>query len=153
MTKGTKSEGRETAVVLGASISGLLAARVLADHYGRVILVERDVPPDLPVTRRGVPQSGLPHILAARGMRIVGELFPGLSDELVAGGAQYGTTVTCPGFVCASPDISCCGRAQFPTLNRLSSTSRIDHSSSGTYVAGWTPFHMCRPSRRTTWYG
>ncbi|GFG63768.1 hydroxylase [Mycobacterium kubicae] len=88
MTKGTKSEGRETAVVLGASISGLLAARVLADHYGRVILVERDVPPDLPVTRRGVPQSGLPHILAARGMRIVGELFPGLSDELVAGGAR-----------------------------------------------------------------
>jgi 2-polyprenyl-6-methoxyphenol hydroxylase-like FAD-dependent oxidoreductase len=77
-----------TAVVLGASIAGLLAARVLADFYGNVILVERDVLPEQPVTRRGVPQGAMPHIVAARGMRIMGELFPGLPDELVAGGAQ-----------------------------------------------------------------
>jgi 2-polyprenyl-6-methoxyphenol hydroxylase-like FAD-dependent oxidoreductase len=88
MTETTKLGNRDTAVVLGASVSGLLAARVLADHYARVILVERDVLSDRPVTRRGVPQAGLPHILAARGMQIVGELFPGLLDELVAGGAR-----------------------------------------------------------------
>src|SRR6185312_6076315 len=88
MTDMTKPEERDTAVVLGASISGLLAARVAADHYSRVVLVERDALSDRPVTRRGVPQGGLPHILAARGTQIVGELFPGLLRELVAGGAR-----------------------------------------------------------------
>ena len=36
------------AVVLGASMGGLLAARVLADFYDRVTVVERDM---LPPTR------------------------------------------------------------------------------------------------------
>jgi 2-polyprenyl-6-methoxyphenol hydroxylase-like FAD-dependent oxidoreductase len=78
----------QTAVVLGASIAGLLAARVLADFYDTVKVVERDVLPEQPVTRRGVPQGAMPHIVAARGMQIMGELFPGLPDELVAGGAR-----------------------------------------------------------------
>ncbi|HXO13331.1 MAG TPA: 2-polyprenyl-6-methoxyphenol hydroxylase-like oxidoreductase [Mycobacterium sp.] len=78
----------QTAVVLGASIAGLLAARVLADFYGTVKVVERDVLPEQPVTRRGVPQGALPHIAAARGMQIMSDLFPGLPDELVAGGAR-----------------------------------------------------------------
>jgi flavin-dependent dehydrogenase len=42
-------ESWDTAVVLGASISGLLAARVLAEFYRDVIVVERDVLPDGPV--------------------------------------------------------------------------------------------------------
>ena len=78
----------QTAVVLGASIAGLLAARVLADFYGTVKVVERDVLPEQPVTRRGVPQGALPHVAAARGMQIMSDLFPGLPDELVAGGAR-----------------------------------------------------------------
>lgn len=78
----------ESAVVLGASISGLLAARVLADFYSTVTVVERDILPDGPVTRRGVAQGGLPHLPAARGAQIMGELFPGFVDELVAGGAR-----------------------------------------------------------------
>jgi len=77
----------ETAVVLGASIGGLLAARVLADFYNSVTVVERDVLPNGPVTRRGVPQGDLPHLPAARGMQIMAELFPGFVDELLAGGA------------------------------------------------------------------
>src|ERR1700744_688023 len=81
-------ESGSTAVVLGASIAGLLAARVLADFYDTVRVVEREVLPDQPVTRRSVPQGALPHILSARGMQIMGELFPGLPDELVAGGAR-----------------------------------------------------------------
>lgn len=80
-------EFRETAVVLGASISGLLVARVLADFYSKVTVVERDILPDGPVTRRGVAQGGLPHLPAARGMQIMGELFPSFVDELVAAGA------------------------------------------------------------------
>lgn len=78
----------ENALVLGASIAGLLAARVLADFYGSVTVVERDVLPDGPVIRRGVPQGGLPHIPAPRGAQILSEMFPGFLDELAAGGAR-----------------------------------------------------------------
>ncbi|OBI51715.1 2-polyprenyl-6-methoxyphenol hydroxylase-like oxidoreductase [Mycobacterium kyorinense] len=61
---------------------------MLADFYGTVTVVERDILPDGPVNRRGVAQGGLPHLPAARGMQIMGELFPGFVDELVAGGAR-----------------------------------------------------------------
>jgi 2-polyprenyl-6-methoxyphenol hydroxylase-like FAD-dependent oxidoreductase len=75
------------AVVLGASMGGLLAARVLADFYRNVTVIERDELPDDPVTRRGVPQGRHPHALLARGALILDEFFPGLLDELVAAGA------------------------------------------------------------------
>jgi 2-polyprenyl-6-methoxyphenol hydroxylase-like FAD-dependent oxidoreductase len=47
----------EHAVVLGASMGGLLAGRVLADFYDRVTVVERDIVPTDPVNRRGVPRG------------------------------------------------------------------------------------------------
>lgn len=78
----------DTAVVLGASIAGLMAARVLSDFYTTVTLVERDVPPKQPEPRRGVPQGASPHIPQVRATRTMDELFPGLLDELVAGGAR-----------------------------------------------------------------
>lgn len=81
-------EFRGNAVVLGGGISGLLAARVLADFFGSVTVVDRDVLPDGPTIRRGVPQGGLPHVPLARGTQIMDELFPGLLDQLVAGGAR-----------------------------------------------------------------
>jgi 2-polyprenyl-6-methoxyphenol hydroxylase-like FAD-dependent oxidoreductase len=77
----------ERAVVLGASMSGLLAARVLADFYSSVTVVDRDVLPQEPRNRRGVPQGAHIHILQARGSHALEELFPGLRDELVADGA------------------------------------------------------------------
>jgi 2-polyprenyl-6-methoxyphenol hydroxylase-like FAD-dependent oxidoreductase len=77
----------EHAVVLGASMSGLLAARVLSDHYRTVTVVERDVVSDDPADRRGVPQGRHAHALLARGGQILDELFPGILDELVADGA------------------------------------------------------------------
>ncbi|MFP1153760.1 FAD-dependent oxidoreductase [Mycobacterium sherrisii] len=82
------SESSSTAVVLGASIAGLLVARVLSDFYSEVTVVERDALSDQPVTRRGVPQGVMPHIPAARGMRIMDELFPKFLDELVVAGAR-----------------------------------------------------------------
>lgn len=75
------------AVVLGASIAGLLSARVLADHYDRVTVVERDLLPDSGEPRRGVPQGGQPHLMLARCGQIVEELFPGILDEMHAAGA------------------------------------------------------------------
>jgi len=77
----------ERAIVLGASMGGLLAARVLADFFGTVTVIERDELPDDPVTRRGVPQGRHPHALLACGARTLEEFFPGLLDELVAAGA------------------------------------------------------------------
>lgn len=78
---------REHALVLGASIGGLLAARVLADFYDRITVVERDNLPMEPVNRRGVPQGRLIHAIQSRGTQILDELFPGFLDELAAGGA------------------------------------------------------------------
>jgi 2-polyprenyl-6-methoxyphenol hydroxylase-like FAD-dependent oxidoreductase len=81
-----KADGH--AVVLGASVSGLLAARVLADFYDQVTVVERDVLPTDPVNRRGVPQGGLIHAAAARCTQILDELFPEFVDELADMGVE-----------------------------------------------------------------
>ncbi|WP_156690486.1 FAD-dependent oxidoreductase [Mycobacterium sp. Marseille-P9652] len=77
----------ERAVVLGASMGGMLAARVLADFFGAVTVIERDELPDDARNRRGVPQGRHVHALLARGARVLEELFPGVLDELVAAGA------------------------------------------------------------------
>jgi 2-polyprenyl-6-methoxyphenol hydroxylase-like FAD-dependent oxidoreductase len=74
------------AIVLGASMAGLLAARVLADFYQSVIVVERDVLPYGMANRRGVPQGRHPHVLMARAPQILEELFPGCMHELVESG-------------------------------------------------------------------
>jgi len=78
----------EHAVVLGASMGGVLAARVLADFYRTVTVVERDVLSNDPTNRRGVPQGQHVHDLSGRGSQILDELFPGFLAELVAGGVS-----------------------------------------------------------------
>jgi 2-polyprenyl-6-methoxyphenol hydroxylase-like FAD-dependent oxidoreductase len=75
------------AVVLGAGMGGLLAARVLTDAYRRVTVVERDPLPVAAEQRRGVPHGRHAHLLVPGGAQVLGELFPGLLDELVAAGA------------------------------------------------------------------
>ena len=68
-------------------MSGLLAARALADFFRTVTVIERDELPDDPAARRGVPQGRHPHVLLARGAQILDGFFPGFLDELVADGA------------------------------------------------------------------
>jgi len=75
------------AVVLGGSLAGLLAARVLADHFEHVTLIERDIYTDNCETRRGIPQANHVHGLLVRGRQIIEELFPGVQDEMIAAGA------------------------------------------------------------------
>ena len=75
------------AIVIGASMGGLLAARALAEHYDRVTIIERDELPESPEPRKCVPQGRHPHALHARGREGLEQLFPGLTDELVAEGA------------------------------------------------------------------
>jgi len=81
------------AVVIGASMGGLLASRALADHYDQITVFERDALPSSWEPRKGVPQGRHAHGLLARGREVLGELFPGLSEELVAQSAQYGDVV------------------------------------------------------------
>ncbi|MEU5164365.1 FAD-dependent monooxygenase [Streptomyces sp. NPDC020875] len=83
-------ERERHAIVLGAGVAGLLAARVLTDFYGRVTVVDRDPLDGPPAGRRGVPQGGHSHDALARGHQIMEELFPGLGAELVAAGAPLG---------------------------------------------------------------
>jgi 2-polyprenyl-6-methoxyphenol hydroxylase-like FAD-dependent oxidoreductase len=80
----------DRAVVLGGSMAGLLAARVLADAYTEVVVVERDELPHAAAHRRGVPQSRHIHGLLARGQQALEELFDGLTAELVDLGAPAG---------------------------------------------------------------
>src|SRR6266700_2883964 len=75
------------AVVVGGSIAGLLAARVLLHHFDQVSLIERDYYPWEPVALSGVPQGPHVHILFIRGQQIFEELFPGIKDKLVMRGA------------------------------------------------------------------
>lgn len=80
------------AVVVGAGLSGLLAAHVLAERFEHVTVVERDALADgTPVFRPGVPQSRHVHILWSRGMAALEALVPGLVTGLeAAGGAVVG---------------------------------------------------------------
>jgi 2-polyprenyl-6-methoxyphenol hydroxylase-like FAD-dependent oxidoreductase len=80
----------DRAVVLGASMAGLLAARVLADAYAQVTVIDRDELPQTPVHRRGVPHGRHIHGLLARGQQALEELFPGFTTELVAQGVPTG---------------------------------------------------------------
>ena len=82
-----ESTGPGHAVVIGGSMAGLLAARVLANHCEQVTLVERDALTDSVVTRKGIPQGRMLHVLLPRGAGIVERLFPGYARELTAAGA------------------------------------------------------------------
>ncbi|MEV0414219.1 FAD-dependent monooxygenase [Streptomyces sp. NPDC050448] len=81
-------EAHDHAVVLGAGLAGLLAARALAQRFARVTVVERDELPDAgPAFRPGVPQSRHVHVLWSRGLEVMEGLLPGVTRELLAGGA------------------------------------------------------------------
>jgi 2-polyprenyl-6-methoxyphenol hydroxylase-like FAD-dependent oxidoreductase len=81
---------RDNAIVIGAGIGGLLAARALADDFATVTLLERDTFPTDDISRHGAPQGDHAHVLLARGRNVIEALLPGWTDEVVAAGG-----VTC----------------------------------------------------------
>lgn len=83
----SRTQAGRHAIVLGGSMAGLLAARVLADHFAQVTLVERDALTEAAEARKGTPQVRHAHVLLAKGQEILFRLFPGLEGELVANGA------------------------------------------------------------------
>ena len=78
--------GRQ-AVVVGAGIAGLAAARVLADYFEHVTVLERDTLPGDACHRSGTPQSKHVHGLLSGGQRALSDLFPDLEQDLVRSGA------------------------------------------------------------------
>lgn len=77
------------AIVVGASMGGLLAARALADYYDQVTVLERDTFPPVGEHRKGVPQGKHTHVLLARGLAVMEAFFPELTAQLVAQGAIH----------------------------------------------------------------
>ena len=84
--------GRHAAVI-GASISGLLTARVLSERFERVTLFDRDRLPHEPANRGGVPQGRHGHGLLASGYQGLTRLFPNLETDLLAAGAVPGDVI------------------------------------------------------------
>jgi 2-polyprenyl-6-methoxyphenol hydroxylase-like FAD-dependent oxidoreductase len=82
------SDGIRHAVVIGGSIGGMMAARVLADHFDQVTIIERDHFPPGSENRPGVPQARHLHFFLKRGLMVLDELFPGVRPDLLAAGAQ-----------------------------------------------------------------
>jgi 2-polyprenyl-6-methoxyphenol hydroxylase-like FAD-dependent oxidoreductase len=82
-----------TAIVLGASMSGLLTARALSEHFERVFVVERDVLPTDALSRKGTPQASHGHGLLSGGYKVLNDYFPGMMDDLALTGARSGDVV------------------------------------------------------------
>jgi 2-polyprenyl-6-methoxyphenol hydroxylase-like FAD-dependent oxidoreductase len=85
---GSDATGGMRAVVVGGSLTGLLAARALSAHFREVVLVERDPFPTGPEWRKGVPQARHVHVLLKQGERILADYFPGIVEDLVRGGSS-----------------------------------------------------------------
>jgi 2-polyprenyl-6-methoxyphenol hydroxylase-like FAD-dependent oxidoreductase len=68
-------------------MAGLLAARVLADAYDRVTVIDRDALPGGPDDRRAVPQGRHAHALLPAGQACLERLLPGSAQELADAGA------------------------------------------------------------------
>lgn len=77
---------RDHAVVIGASMAGLLAARVASDFYKRVTVLERDISHDVE-PRKGVPQGHHSHVLLTKGHSILNSLFPSFTQDCINQGA------------------------------------------------------------------
>ncbi|ABW25176.1 FAD-dependent oxidoreductase [Acaryochloris marina] len=86
MVSNSKKDSGSQAIVLGGSIAGLLSARVLSEYFDQVIVIEADQLPISPFPRPGVAQSIHPHILFAKGYRILQKLYPTIEGELISKG-------------------------------------------------------------------
>lgn len=82
------ASSRNHAVVLGGSLGGLLAAKVLSQHFNQVTIVEKDPVHRLPESRKGQPQTQHLHGLLPAGLQVLNRYFPGIETELNANGAN-----------------------------------------------------------------
>jgi hypothetical protein len=76
-----------SAIVIGGSLAGMCAARVLSDFVNKVTIIERDAYPTAQEFRPGVPQARHVHNLLARGLREFERFFPGFERRMRERGA------------------------------------------------------------------
>jgi flavin-dependent dehydrogenase len=81
----TEKLGRH-AVVVGASVAGLIAARVLAEHFDEVTAIEQDQLSDQPIIHKSVPQGHHLHAMLAGGIKVMSSLYPDFTEDLVRRG-------------------------------------------------------------------
>jgi 2-polyprenyl-6-methoxyphenol hydroxylase-like FAD-dependent oxidoreductase len=74
------------AIVLGASMAGLAAAKVVSDVFDAVTIIERDALPAAPEPRDGAPQTSHPHVLLEGGRTTLEDFFPGFSEDVIRSG-------------------------------------------------------------------
>jgi 2-polyprenyl-6-methoxyphenol hydroxylase-like FAD-dependent oxidoreductase len=77
----------EHVVVIGGSIAGLISARVLADYFDQVTILERDHIEPRPAVHKSTPQGNHLHAVAIGGLQVLSELYPGFCEKLHAMGA------------------------------------------------------------------
>jgi 2-polyprenyl-6-methoxyphenol hydroxylase-like FAD-dependent oxidoreductase len=75
------------AIVVGAGMGGLVAAKALSTHFEKVTVLERDALPGGPQPRIGTPQARQIHVLLKGGLDALAEFFPGFEAELERAGA------------------------------------------------------------------
>jgi len=76
----------QRAVVVGASMAGLCAARVLRETFDEVVVLERDTLPAGPEVRDGAPQTSHPHAMLEAGRVTLEDFFPGFAEDVLAAG-------------------------------------------------------------------
>jgi len=115
------------AVVIGASLAGLLAGRVLADGFRTVTIIDRDPLPDEAVARRSVPQADHVHVMLEPGRVILEDLFPGYGEELLSAG---GLTID------AAADLNTISEVISSPRGRIASRCivRVARCSNGSFV-------------------
>ena len=90
MKSATPVIAQQTAIVIGASMAGLLAAAALAPLYRRVLVLERDDLRDRSSPRKGVPQAAHVHGFLAAGCTALEQLLPGIVERVEAAGGAVG---------------------------------------------------------------
>ncbi|MCH8108144.1 MAG: hypothetical protein IIB30_07285 [Chloroflexi bacterium] len=70
------------AIVIGGSLAGLMTARVLADHFDKVTILERDEIDDNPAIHKSIPQGNHLHALLLGGQQVMSSLYPDFTNGM-----------------------------------------------------------------------
>ena len=87
MTYSSERQLGAHAVVIGGSIAGLAAARILSEHFGKVTVIERDPAPQGPEARKGAPQMRHAHALLGAANFTLEKMYPGIITQMERAGA------------------------------------------------------------------
>lgn len=80
-------KNNDNVVVIGGSVAGLISAQILSKYFKRVIVIEKDKIVSGLEMRKSTPQAIHPHILLAKGTRILSSIFPNFINAVVEAGA------------------------------------------------------------------